>query len=414
MKKTWKKSMMVVTASIMLMTSVATSHAQWTQFEGNWYYVQSNGSYAAGWLKEGNQWYYLDENGVMKTGWQQIGGKWYYLSSNGAMKTGWLQEGNQWYYLDGSGAMKTNWQQIGGKWYYFNSNGVMASNTTIDGYYIGEDGVWKEKGNESENDLFYSYLKEKIIPNVGLSYLGHFDSMKNFRFDLGKKFSVDSKYIGLISTYIGDINYDGVQEMIVFYTKQENDSSNIADEITLYFDLYTIKDGKVSFLKNLGNVYTRWYIYTDYHQDLKIGIKEYKNHTYLFINNNEFLGDTIGCYYDLTDLNNISYVNYERVYYGSDGSSYAYIKTLNNKTEKLLQVDTDDYENYTFTGKYSSKEEVENAIQKELDSVGLGKDRELNSQKVLELSATMYDNDGCTMGINLTDYTDIRDTLNVK
>lgn len=326
------------------------------------------------------------------------------------MKTGWLQEGNNWYYLDGSGAMKTGWQQIGGKWYYLNSNGVMVSNTTIDGYYIGADGSWEE----NEQDLFYSYLKNEIIPIVGLSSLEHFDSMENYTYASGKKFSVDSKHIGLISTYIGDINYDGIEEMIVFYTKQETDEEfNIADEITLYFDLYTIKNNKVHFLKKLGSVNTRWYLITDYRQELKIGIKEYKNHTYMFINDNAFLENSFS-YYDLTDLNNILKVSYRKWYKGTDGSDYTYEKITNNKTERLLNVKTSDYINLDITGKYSSEEEAENAIRKELDVVGLGKDIELNSQKILEWSVSMFDADGCEMGINIIDYTNVRDNLKTK
>ena len=40
------------------------------------------------------------------------------------------------------GQKKIGWIQDNGNWYYFNSNGTMATNTTIDGYKIGANGVW--------------------------------------------------------------------------------------------------------------------------------------------------------------------------------------------------------------------------------------------------------------------------------
>ena len=64
------------------------------------------------------------------------------------MKTGWLKDSNeQWYYLntvsDGTkGAMKTGWQKINEDWYFFNSDGSMVSNSTVDGYYLDQNGTW--------------------------------------------------------------------------------------------------------------------------------------------------------------------------------------------------------------------------------------------------------------------------------
>jgi glucan-binding YG repeat protein len=58
----------------------------------------------------------------MLTGWQQVDGKWYYLNPTGAMATGWIN--------------------LEGKWYYLYGDGSMANSTTIDGYYVDENGVW--------------------------------------------------------------------------------------------------------------------------------------------------------------------------------------------------------------------------------------------------------------------------------
>lgn len=345
-----------------------------------------------------------------QSGWVNNGkAGWSYIKEDGTKATGWLKEGDIWYYLDENGIMKTGWQQIKEKWYYFDSNGVMVTNTTMDGYYIGTDGVWEESGN----NLFYNYLREKMIPTVGLANLGQFDSMKDVDFSNINKFFVDSKYTGLISTYIGDVNYDGKKEMITFHIKGRGGKDGTLNNCILYFDLYRIRDGKVSFLKHIGGMNVNWISITDASQNLKIGIKEYKNHIYLFIDDEGYIAGNSWnslSYYNLTDSNNISYVNYYKRWF-EEGY---YEKTLNNKTELLCKGELNSSGSLIFSGKYSSEEEVENAIQKELDSVGLGRDREINSQKILECTAKTYGEDGHKMCTNLADYTNIRDTLNIK
>ena len=74
-----------------------------------------------GWLLGAGGWKFYDNNGTAKVGWLSDGGKWYYLDNEGTMKTGWLKDNDA-------------------NWYYLNSDGSMASNTTISGYTVGEDG----------------------------------------------------------------------------------------------------------------------------------------------------------------------------------------------------------------------------------------------------------------------------------
>ena len=94
---------------------------QWTEEEGQYYYMKDDGSFQTGWMEKNGKWYYFDpETAVMQTGWLQQGKRWYYLSpATGRMRTGWLEYEGNWYYFDaGTGAMRTGWLQQGKRWYY--------------------------------------------------------------------------------------------------------------------------------------------------------------------------------------------------------------------------------------------------------------------------------------------------------
>lgn len=131
-----------------LLSSTAVSYAEdgfWKQDENGWYVEFQDGSYAKQmWLSDGKDWYAFDEKGYMITGWWWIDGKWYYFQPTGEMHTGWLQVDGSWYYMEPSGAMKTGWQELEGSWYYLSSSGAMASDTWVDGYYLGSSGAWIE------------------------------------------------------------------------------------------------------------------------------------------------------------------------------------------------------------------------------------------------------------------------------
>jgi alpha-amylase len=95
----------------------------WNQTSnGSWIFVKDENN-TTGWIKDGANWYLTDKSGIMQTGWaKDSDGKWYYLSSTGAMKTGWINDN--------------------GTWYYLSQSGDMLSNTSVDGYTLGADGVW--------------------------------------------------------------------------------------------------------------------------------------------------------------------------------------------------------------------------------------------------------------------------------
>lgn len=76
------------------------------------------------WARMADKSWMLLNDGVPQMGWKLVNGKWYYMNSSGIMQTGWINDN--------------------GTWYYLYESGEMASNTYIDGYYLGPSGsmVW--------------------------------------------------------------------------------------------------------------------------------------------------------------------------------------------------------------------------------------------------------------------------------
>lgn len=121
--------------------------------DGKTYYL---GNYGDGALKKGwrevadksgkKYWYYLDpaDNGAMKTGWAEIDRCTYYFNEKGRMQYNFQTIDGETYYFGtpGDGAMKRGWRKIKGNEYYFYEDGKMAKDTTIDGKYVDENGVW--------------------------------------------------------------------------------------------------------------------------------------------------------------------------------------------------------------------------------------------------------------------------------
>jgi glucan-binding YG repeat protein len=99
------------------------------------------------WKLNDGDWNYII-NGQKATGLQKINGKNYYFTSDGKIANGWAQVGNDWTYtcnkMNTIQPLITGWTLINDKWYYFNSDGFMVHDTTIDGYYLGSDGVWEK------------------------------------------------------------------------------------------------------------------------------------------------------------------------------------------------------------------------------------------------------------------------------
>lgn len=69
-------------------------------------------------------------------------GTWTYNKADGTKAIGWIKDESTWYYLNVNGVMQIGWINDNGTWYYCNESGAMISNTTVDGYLLGENGAW--------------------------------------------------------------------------------------------------------------------------------------------------------------------------------------------------------------------------------------------------------------------------------
>lgn len=182
----------------------------WVSENGSKYYLDENGERCTGWLLQDEGWYYLDaekDGAMFDAGWKYINSKWYHFYDSGVMETGWTYYKNNWYYLSPYGDMSVNeWEYINSSWYHFDQNGimqtgwflydgnwyylypannnagksvgVMAQNTTIDGYFISQDGIWINDEayqgaynvlNQVGWDLWSAYSWSASLPYVNYS-----------------------------------------------------------------------------------------------------------------------------------------------------------------------------------------------------------------------------------------------------
>lgn len=106
----------------------------WRKVGGDWYFFDSSGAMQTGWLWNGGKWYYLADSGKMCTGIIEADGEKYCLDENGVMqKHGWVEwQGNR-YYLWSNGAILTSaqWSDSTGL-YLIDEEGVATQIPTED------------------------------------------------------------------------------------------------------------------------------------------------------------------------------------------------------------------------------------------------------------------------------------------
>ncbi len=86
---------------------------------------------------------------------------------------------------DGSNLVNEWYQDADGSWYYMGADGYMMTNTTTpDGYFVGEDGVWRETENTAAESL---PAQQTAVPKNEESVKAVVEAYKN-------KFQYYSKY----------------------------------------------------------------------------------------------------------------------------------------------------------------------------------------------------------------------------
>lgn len=134
-----------------------------------YYFKQSNGRRYSGWLtvtSGSNKYrYYFNKSGVMQTGLQTIDDKMYYFSSKGIMQKGWIRSSKGTYYANKSTGVLAVSKWVGN--YYFQEDGTMATNTWINGKWVGANGkytgVQKKIGWITENGNTYYYNQSSTL-----------------------------------------------------------------------------------------------------------------------------------------------------------------------------------------------------------------------------------------------------------
>lgn len=128
-----------------IITGSGAGYSNWNQDENGWKLQYADGTFVAGSMV-------TDEAGntYEQVAWEMINGAWYPFGANGYVKSGLVYDAalGGTFYININTGMQTGWQQVDGAWRYFSpvsdgKRGIMLVNTTVDGYYINEEGIWK-------------------------------------------------------------------------------------------------------------------------------------------------------------------------------------------------------------------------------------------------------------------------------
>ena len=165
--------------------------------------IISSASGKRGWNKDATGWWYTpDAKTYYSNGWKQIDNEWYLFDSKGYIRYNWQKVDGSWYFMKSSGAMATGWVKWQNDWYYMNNSGKMLTNTTVDGWKIGSNGVAKQVSETSKPNSDVN-----LATNINASA---YKRLKNYIITNGKK---------------TDYNYDDEQYVIFHSKKSENYSA---------------------------------------------------------------------------------------------------------------------------------------------------------------------------------------------
>jgi hypothetical protein len=129
MRKQTKLVAVLSAAALLAIGASMTSFAKgWTEENGEWVYLNSDGDRVTNeWKKSGNNYYWLDDDGLMATSELiEDDDKTYYVNENGVRVT------SQWVALDNEDDVEVNGEDVETLWYYFSDTGkaFKASSST--------------------------------------------------------------------------------------------------------------------------------------------------------------------------------------------------------------------------------------------------------------------------------------------
>jgi glucan-binding repeat-containing protein len=134
------------------------------KIDGKWYFFSSKGIMQTGFVTIDKKTYYFNKSGVMLTGFHTINDATYFFNSSGVLIKGWFSVSGKKYFA------LTNGQVVKGQWlnnYYFQADGSLATNTWINGKWVGSNGkytgVQKKVGWITENGKTYYYDKNSKL-----------------------------------------------------------------------------------------------------------------------------------------------------------------------------------------------------------------------------------------------------------
>ena len=176
-RKLNKKTVAIAAALLVVLVAVLVfGHRGWYVKDGNYsYYLCAGVKLKNSWLQDEGNYYYLDENGTPVTGWRTVDGRSYYFLPSGTMATGWQRISGSGYYFFSDGTRATGWQRIDGHTYCFSPYGVMLTGTqTIDGLRYDFQSIhgnllrWEKELTQQELSSHWSDIHVPYTRNNGV------------------------------------------------------------------------------------------------------------------------------------------------------------------------------------------------------------------------------------------------------
>ena len=197
MRKQTKLVAVLSAASLLAIGASMTSFAKgWTEENGEWIYLDSDGERVTQeWKKSGSNYYWLDENGVMAT--SQIvddDDNTYYVNEYG------VRAKNQWISVENEDDTDVNGEEVDTLWYYFGDNGKaykaetndMKKKTVPDStgsrtYFFDSEGHmisgWVEYTEDGKTKTYYCGTENEGWAYTGWQYLEPDDDLSSDDYD---------------------------------------------------------------------------------------------------------------------------------------------------------------------------------------------------------------------------------------